>query len=69
MGVRNLKTREIIRILEANGWRLVRQRGSHKVYKKPGCVKIAVVPDHSTPVSPGVVRSLYEATGLEEFLV
>ena len=68
MGVKCLIPREIIRILEANGWHFDRQNGSHKVFKKAGCVKNAVFPDHGKPVSPGVMRSLYKATGLEDFL-
>ena len=69
MGVRILKPREIIRILEANGWRLTRQKGSHKHFKKAGYVRIATVPDHAQDVSDGGIRSLYEATGLDDFII
>ena len=37
------KVREVIRILEQDGWRLVRQRGSHRQYRhpsKPGLVTV-----------------------------
>jgi predicted RNA binding protein YcfA (HicA-like mRNA interferase family) len=40
-----MNTREVIRALEADGWREVRARGSHRQYKhprKPGLVTVAV---------------------------
>jgi len=40
-----MKARDAIRLFEADGWRLVRQRGSHKQYRHPfkkGLVTIAV---------------------------
>jgi predicted RNA binding protein YcfA (HicA-like mRNA interferase family) len=39
-----MKVREVIRLLEADGWYLVATKGSHHQYKhpiKPGRVKIA----------------------------
>jgi predicted RNA binding protein YcfA (HicA-like mRNA interferase family) len=39
-----MTVRQIIKRLEADGWRLVRQRGSHRQYKhpiKPGRVTVA----------------------------
>jgi predicted RNA binding protein YcfA (HicA-like mRNA interferase family) len=39
-----VKVREMIKLLEADGWRLERQRGSHRQYRhpsKPGTVTIA----------------------------
>ncbi len=30
-----MKVREVIRDLEAHGWRAQRQRGSHRVYRHP----------------------------------
>jgi predicted RNA binding protein YcfA (HicA-like mRNA interferase family) len=39
-----MKVRQMIRLIEADGWRLVRQRGSHRQFRhatKPGRVTIA----------------------------
>jgi predicted RNA binding protein YcfA (HicA-like mRNA interferase family) len=47
-----LKFREIIRLIEADGWRLSRQRGSHRQYDhptKPGKVTIAGHPNQDVP--------------------
>ena len=46
------KVREAIRIVERDGWRLVRTRGSHRVFKhpdKPGIVVIAGNPGIDMP--------------------
>jgi predicted RNA binding protein YcfA (HicA-like mRNA interferase family) len=39
-----MKIRQVIKLIEADGWRLVRQRGSHRQFThatKPGRVTIA----------------------------
>jgi predicted RNA binding protein YcfA (HicA-like mRNA interferase family) len=39
-----LKVRDVIKRIERDGWRLERQRGSHRIYRhpdKPGTVTIA----------------------------
>jgi len=39
-----MKVREVIRLIEDDGWRFARQRGSHRIYKhptKPGSVTVA----------------------------
>jgi predicted RNA binding protein YcfA (HicA-like mRNA interferase family) len=39
-----VKVRDVIKLIEKDGWRFERQRGSHRVYRhptKPGTVTIA----------------------------
>lgn len=60
-----LKVREIIRMIEADGWELVATRGSHRQYKhpsKPGRVTIAGRPSRDLP--PGLERSILKQAGL-----
>ena len=38
------KVREVILLLEMNGWRFVRERGDHKIYGKPGAKRCVPVP-------------------------
>lgn len=60
-----LKVRDITRIIEEDGWQLVRTRGSHKQYKhptKPGLVTIAGKPSRDLP--PGLERSILKQAGL-----
>ncbi|MBU1670856.1 MAG: type II toxin-antitoxin system HicA family toxin [Actinobacteria bacterium] len=62
-----MKVRDIIRILEKDGWFLVTTRGSHRQYKhqmKPGRVTIA---GHlNDDLSPGTLDSIYKQAGLKE---
>jgi len=39
-----MKIRDVMKLIEADGWRIVKQKGSHRQYKhedKPGKVTIA----------------------------
>ncbi|MFI5935956.1 type II toxin-antitoxin system HicA family toxin [Actinoplanes sp. NPDC051494] len=60
-----LKVRQIIRLIEADGWEWVTTRGSHRQYKhptKPGRVTIAGKPSKDLP--PGLERSILRQAGL-----
>ncbi|MDE2756936.1 MAG: type II toxin-antitoxin system HicA family toxin [Acidobacteriota bacterium] len=61
------KVRDAIRLVERNGWRLVRTRGSHRQYRhpdKPGTVTIAGKPGDDLP--PGTWNSIVKQSGLKE---
>ena len=58
-----LKVREIIKLIEADGWYLVTTAGSHRQFKhplKPGRVTIAGKPSAELP--PGTERSILRAS-------
>ncbi len=60
-----MKVREAIRLVERDGWFLVRTRGSHRHYRhasKPGTVTIAGKP--SSDLKPKVARSILRQAGL-----
>ena len=60
-----MSVREIIRIIEADGWQLATTRGSHRQYKhptKPGKVTIAGKPSRDLP--PGLQSSILRQAGL-----
>ena len=62
-----LTVREVIRILEADGWYLVATKGSHRQYKhkiKAGRVTVAGKP--SEEVAPGTLNSILKQSGLKE---
>jgi predicted RNA binding protein YcfA (HicA-like mRNA interferase family) len=62
-----VKVRELIRMLEADGWSLAATRGSHRQYKhqnKPGRVTVAGKP--SDDIGPGTLDSIRQQAGLEE---
>jgi predicted RNA binding protein YcfA (HicA-like mRNA interferase family) len=61
-----MKVREVIKLLEADGWYLVATRGSHRQYKhptKPGRVTIA---GHSgDDLAPGTLNSVLKQAQLK----
>ena len=61
------KVRDAIRLIEKNGWALVRTRGSHRQYRhphKPGTVTIAGNPGDDFP--RGTWASVMKQAGLKE---
>nr|WP_042317436.1 type II toxin-antitoxin system HicA family toxin [Desulfofarcimen acetoxidans] len=62
-----MKVREVIKLLEKEGWYLVAQRGSHRQYKhsvRPGRVTIAGHP--SDDLAPGTLNSIFKQAGMKE---
>ncbi len=60
-----MKAREIIRIIEADGWYLARTRGSHRQYKhqdKKGLVTIPGKPNND--LAPGTQNSIMKQAQL-----
>lgn len=61
-----MKVRDVIKLVEKDGWFPVRTRGSHRHYKhlrKPGLVTIAGHP--SVEVPPGTFNSILKQAGLK----
>lgn len=57
--------KELCDLLETNGWRLARIRGSHHVYVKEGQVERLSVPVHgSKQLKPGLQAHLLKTAGL-----
>jgi len=59
-----MRFRDVIKRIEADGWRLVKERGSHRQYKhpdKPGKVTIAA----SAEAAPKTLRSILVQAGLK----
>jgi predicted RNA binding protein YcfA (HicA-like mRNA interferase family) len=62
-----MKVSELLRLIESDGWILVRQRGSHRQFHHPtksGTVTIAGKP--SVDVPPGTLNSALKQAGLKE---
>lgn len=61
-----MKFREILRILEEDGWRIVRTTGSHRIMKHPAKRGVVVVAGHpNVDAAPGTLRSIWKQAGLE----
>jgi predicted RNA binding protein YcfA (HicA-like mRNA interferase family) len=64
-----MKVREVIRILEDDGWGLVATRGSHRQYKhpvKPG--RVTVAGKASDDLAPGTLNSILKQARLRDKL-
>jgi predicted RNA binding protein YcfA (HicA-like mRNA interferase family) len=62
-----MKVRDVIRLIERDGWFLVATRGSHRQYKhpsKPGRVTVAGKP--SDDIAPGTLNSVLKQALLKE---
>ena len=62
-----MKFRDLLKRLEADGWRPKAQHGSHRQYKhpvKPGKVTVAGHP--SVEVPKGTLRAILRQAGLDE---
>ena len=62
-----MKVRDILRQLRADGWEVVRARGSHRQLKhptKPGLVTVAGKPNVDIP--PGTLKSILQQAQLED---
>jgi predicted RNA binding protein YcfA (HicA-like mRNA interferase family) len=61
-----VKFRDVVNMIEQDGWRLVRTVGSHRQYRhsiKPGTVTVAGKPNLDVP--PGTLNSILKQAGLK----
>lgn len=60
-----MKVRDLIKMLNADGWRQVRMRGSHRQFRhpsKPGTITVAGKDNVDIP--PGTLASILKQAGL-----
>ena len=61
-----MKIKELVALIEADGWLQVRQKGSHRQFhhpSKPGTVTVSGKP--SVDVPPGTLNSVLKQAGLK----
>jgi predicted RNA binding protein YcfA (HicA-like mRNA interferase family) len=59
-----MKVRDVLRMLQDDGWREVAVRGSHRQFKhptKPGRVTVSGKP--SDDIAPGTLNSIFKQAG------
>jgi predicted RNA binding protein YcfA (HicA-like mRNA interferase family) len=62
-----MKIRDLLKLIESDGWYLVVTKGSHRQYKhpkKPGRVTIAGHPSHD--LAPGTLNSILKQAQLKK---
>ena len=57
--------KEMISLLEANGFQFIRANGSHRLYQNPKTGKTTVVPFHNKSLKPGTERNILKQAGLK----
>jgi len=61
-----MKIRDIIRMIEKEGWYLERQRGSHRQYKHPVKGGVVTVAGHrNDDLGPGTLNSILKQAGIK----
>ncbi|HEX4124635.1 MAG TPA: type II toxin-antitoxin system HicA family toxin [Tepidisphaeraceae bacterium] len=61
-----MKVREVIRLIEAEGWRHVRSRGSHRQFKHNTKRGVVTAPGNpNDELAPGTLNSIMKQAGLK----
>ncbi|MEB0140323.1 MULTISPECIES: type II toxin-antitoxin system HicA family toxin [unclassified Undibacterium] len=60
-----MNSKELIRMLEEDGWRHVRTTGSHHHFKHPTKPNLLTVPHPKKDLPIGTVHSILKKTGLK----
>jgi predicted RNA binding protein YcfA (HicA-like mRNA interferase family) len=56
-----MKVRDIIKLIEADGWYLLKMEGDHRQYKHPQKPGRVTVPGHlNKDIAPGTLASIYK---------
>lgn len=60
-----MKSRDLIKELETDGWYLDRIRGSHHIFKHPSKPGSVPVPHPKKDLPPGTINSIRKLAGLK----
>jgi predicted RNA binding protein YcfA (HicA-like mRNA interferase family) len=62
-----MKVKEAVKLIENEGWHLVRTRGSHRQYKHPTKAGVVTVPGKpNDDLAPGTLNSILKQAGLRQ---
>jgi predicted RNA binding protein YcfA (HicA-like mRNA interferase family) len=62
-----MKVRELIRLLQQDGWRHVRTRGSHRQFQHPAKAgTVTVAGKLGIDIPPGTLNSILKSAGLKK---
>ena len=61
------KVKEIVALLEENGWQFVRMRGDHRIYHKDGARRPIVLPGNlNDDLATGTLKSILREAGISK---
>ncbi len=58
-----MKGKDLVKVLQQNGWRIDRINGSHHIMKKDN--KTEIIPVHNTDIPTGLLNKILKRTGLK----
>jgi len=62
-----MKVRNVIKMIESDGWHLIRTRGSHRQYKHPSKLGRVTIAGHpNDDLAPGTLNSILKQAQLKE---
>ena len=62
-----MKVRDVVRLLESNRWRMVRQKGSHRAFRHPTKPMVVTVPGNWNDDLPiGTLKSILRKAELKQ---
>ena len=62
----SMKVKEVLKLIEADGWNLVGTKGSHRQYRHPNKQGRVTVPGKpSDDLAPGTLNSIMKLAGLK----
>lgn len=62
MKLKNIKSKDVIKILEQNGFKIKRQTGTHVILRNNG--RMVVVPVHHKTIPLGTLKSIEKQSGI-----
>ena len=57
-----MKDKDLLKLLQQNGWKVIRVQGSHHIMQKGE--QIEVIPVHGREVPKGLLNKILKSTGL-----
>lgn len=62
--MKSVKPRRMIKVLEEKGFKFIRQKGSHRLYRKSDLR--VTVPYHNKDLKPGTLQSILRHSGIKK---
>jgi len=61
-----LTSKDVIKILEKNGFKLIRTKGSHKIYRNELSKRMTIVPFHRKDLPKGTLLEILKQAGIDK---
>lgn len=62
--MKSVRPRQIIKVWEDKGFKFIRQKGSHSLYRK-GDLRVTI-PYHSKDLKPGTLQNILRQSGIKK---